>query len=122
MQTIDRQTLKDRMDRNEFQAVVEVLAPESYEEFHLPGAVNVPFDNKFSDNIQSVAPDKSKPVVVYCMDAQCSASSKAAQRMAELGYQQVYDYEEGKMDWKGAGLPTEKSHWGWEEWKHAMGT
>lgn len=121
MQTIKRQELKDRMDRDEFQAVVEVLAPEAYEEFHLPDAVNVPFDDKFSEKIESIAPDRSKPVVVYCKNAQCDASPKAARKMDELGYQQVYDYEEGKMDWKDAGLPIEKG-WGWEQWKSATGT
>lgn len=107
MQTINRQEMKDKMDRNEFQAVVEVLGPDAYENFHLPGAVNVPFDDDFADRIQSVVPDKSQPVAVYCMDEQCEASPKAARKMDELGYQQVYDYEAGKMDWKKAGMPIE---------------
>lgn len=35
------------------------------------------------------------------------ASSQAAHRKEELGYERVYDYEAGKLDWNGAGLPIE---------------
>jgi hypothetical protein len=44
---------------------------------------------------------------VYCYDTDCDASPKAARRMEDLGYQTVYDYEAGKVDWKEAGLPVE---------------
>ena len=45
--------------------------------------------------------------MVYCYDLKCSASPKAAEKMDELGYRDVFDYEAGKMDWKEAGLPVE---------------
>lgn len=122
MQTISRQELKEKMESKELQAVVEVLSPDSYDEFHLPEAINVPFDKLFSKKIQSVVPDKSKPVVVYCKDEQCDASPKAAKKMEELGYQQVYDYAAGKMDWRDANLPVESGKWGWEKWKQETGT
>ena len=35
------------------------------------------------------------------------ASEQAARRLAALGYENVYDYEEGKQDWIEAGLSTE---------------
>ncbi len=41
------------------------------------------------------------------MDEDCDASPKAAERMEQLGYERVYDYEGGKVDWQEAGLPTE---------------
>lgn len=108
MQAIDRGQLKEKLDTAELQAVIEVLGPRSYAEYHIPGAVNVPFgDENFDAEIQEAAPDKSKPVAVYCMDASCDASPKAAARMEELGYEQVFDYEAGKADWKGAGYPVE---------------
>jgi rhodanese-related sulfurtransferase len=47
-------------------------------------------------------------VIVYCHDEDCDASPKAARRMDALGYQRVYDYEAGKVDWKQAGLPVEQ--------------
>jgi len=107
MQTIQREELNERM-ANEQLPVVDVLARKYFRKFHLPGAVNVPFDEQFDERIEREVPEKDAPVVVYCADEECQASRKAARRMEELGYRQVFDYEAGKMDWKEAGLPVER--------------
>lgn len=107
--TISRDELKQMIDENKDFQLVETLPAKYYKKFHLPGAKNVEFNEDFDDAIAEAAPDKSKTTVVYCMDAECDASPKAAKRMEELGYTDVYDYEEGKMDWQDAGLAVEKS-------------
>lgn len=109
METISReeaQLLVRDQDQNNV-TVIEALPAEYYEKFHLPGAKNVPLNDQFDEKIRQSAPDKSNPILVYCMDAECDASPKAAKRMEELGYSQVYDYEAGKVDWKEAGLRVE---------------
>jgi rhodanese-related sulfurtransferase len=106
MTTIDRSQLQRMMDEAAV-TVVEVLDKKYYNKFHLPGALNVPLSSDFDREIQEAVPDKSEPVAVYCMDEACDASPQAAQRMEQLGYERVYDYEAGKMDWKEAGLPVE---------------
>lgn len=108
MQTITRDNVNAQLFRHPDTALVEVLGPEYYRKFHLPGAINVPLGETFDAEIQEAVPDKKIPVVVYCMDLNCQASSKAAQRMMQLGYEQIFDYEAGKMDWKEAGLPVEE--------------
>ncbi len=107
MKSISREVLNERL-ANDGVTLVEVLAPEYYRKFHLPGALNVPLDENFDERIQEAVPDKDQTVVVYCYDADCQASTKAGQRMEALGYRQVLDYEAGKVDWQEAGLPTEK--------------
>lgn len=107
MRTISREELNERL-ANDNLTLVEVLAPKYYRKFHLPGAVNVPLDEDFDQRIQQVAPDKGAPVVVYCLDTDCDASPKAAKRLEELGYQDVFDYAAGKMDWKEGGLPVDE--------------
>ncbi|REJ94072.1 MAG: rhodanese-like domain-containing protein [Planctomycetota bacterium] len=107
MHTFGRDDLQELLGNDTDVTLVEVLTEESFAEFHLPEAVNVPLKEGFEERIQEVVPDKSKPVVVYCANAECDASSKAARRLDELGYEQVYDYEGGKADWKAAGLPVE---------------
>lgn len=87
--------------------VVEVLDEERFDEFHLPGAINVPMDEDFNDRIQKAVPSRSDKVIVYCQDSLCPASARAAARLESLGYRNVYDYEAGKTDWKQAGLPIE---------------
>lgn len=107
MKSISREALNERL-ANDGIALVEVLSPEYYRKFHLPGALNVPLDDQFDEHIQEAVPNKDRTVVVYCYDSECQASPKAARRMEELGYRQVFDYEAGKVDWQEAGLPTEK--------------
>lgn len=106
MTSIDRDQLR-RMMQEQAVTVVEVLDKDQYDEFHIPGAINVPLSGDFSSEIEQAVPDKSEPVAVYCMDEACNASPKAAEKLEELGYRRVYDYEAGKKDWKQAGLPTE---------------
>lgn len=109
MQSISRNNARKLVDHRDEEnvAVVEVLSPDKYAEFHLPGALNVPLDDDFRNEIQKAVPDKQQTVLLYCYDADCEASSKAASQMEELGYQKIYDYEAGKVDWKAAGLPVE---------------
>ncbi len=107
MDTISRDELKQAIDQNGDLRVIEVLAPEQFKEWHLPGAENVPLSESFEERIQQAVPNRSERVVVYCADTDCPASAKAAQKMEALGYENVSDYVEGKADWKDAGLPTE---------------
>lgn len=107
MQTIGRDEVQTMIQNRSDLTVIETLSEDYFEKFHLPGAKNVPLDDDFAKNIEQAAPDKSKPVLLYCMDADCEAAPKAAKRMEELGYQEIYEYEAGKVDWKEAGLPIE---------------
>ncbi len=106
MKTISRDRLEEMRQARDDVTVVDVLGPDAYKEYHIPGAINVPVGDGFANRIQEAVPDKQKPVVVYCMDEACQASPKAALEMGRLGYQEVYDYEAGKKDWQEAGLPV----------------
>ncbi|MFP3943473.1 MAG: rhodanese-like domain-containing protein [Alphaproteobacteria bacterium] len=108
MTEIDRDQVKRMMDENAA-VIVEVLDQDQYKEFHLPSAINVPVGGNFEELIQTVLPAKHQPVIVYCMNEDCDASPKAAERMQKLGYERVYDYAAGKVDWKQAGLPVEEA-------------
>jgi rhodanese-related sulfurtransferase len=48
--------------------LVEVLPREEFEDFHLPGAINVPL-KEFSPDALSVL-QKDAPVITYCSDGQ----------------------------------------------------
>ena len=107
MQTIDRESLRLKMGSADDLILVEVLPKESYDEFHIPGAINVPVKSgDFSERIQAVA-NKDDEVVVYCQNTECDASPRAAEKMEKLGFRRVFDYEAGKEDWRTAGLPVE---------------
>jgi rhodanese-related sulfurtransferase len=109
MEKVSRQEAKKLIEQRQDLTVVETLEEQYFRKYHLPGARNVPFTNGFDEQIQRVVPDKTAPILVYCQDADCDSSAKAAERLVELGYSEVYDYEAGKVDWKEAGLPIEDS-------------
>lgn len=107
VRTISREELKGKLDRGEELVVVETLGPAYYEDAHLPGAINIPH-TQVDALAPRLLPDKTAQVVVYCSNRACQNSPQAAKRLDSLGYERVYDYEEGKQDWIGAGLPTER--------------
>lgn len=106
MDTISREDLKAKLDRGDPFLLVETLPPESYEESHLPGAVNLPPD-RIRHDVEELLPDKSRTIIVYCGSPSCDASEKAGRALEEMGYESVLDYAGGKSDWIDAGLPTE---------------
>jgi PQQ-dependent catabolism-associated CXXCW motif protein len=49
--------------------------------------------------------DKTRPVVFFCVNAQCWLSYNASLRAAALGYLRVFWYRGGVEAWREAGLP-----------------
>ena len=50
--------------------------------------------------------DFARPIVVYCVDANCWLSYNAALRLDALGYENLYWYRGGIAAWKAASLPA----------------
>jgi rhodanese-related sulfurtransferase len=64
MRPIEREQVRELMARGA--QIVEILAPEEFDEDHLPGATNIPLrriDRDAPTNLKS-----DVPVVVYCWD------------------------------------------------------
>jgi rhodanese-related sulfurtransferase len=100
--TIDLRGVQELLERGG--QLVEVLPRDEYEELHLPGAVHLPL--KELDAERAAQLDPARPVIVYCWDALCDMSPRAATRLAQLGFE-VYDYALSKVDWMAHGLPME---------------
>jgi rhodanese-related sulfurtransferase len=80
--------------------LIDVRTPQEYVGGHLEGAKNINWnDSSFEQNIQTL--DKKRPVLVYC--AVGGRSGKAANRLAQLGFSEVYDLSGGFNGWKTAG-------------------
>jgi rhodanese-related sulfurtransferase len=47
--------------------LVEVLPPENFAEYHLPGAINLPL--RTLDATSAAGLRRERPIVVYCYDA-----------------------------------------------------
>ena len=62
MKTIDREALKDKIDRGEGFLLLEVLGEASYNREHLPGAIR--YEGR--DQVEGLVPDKGTEIVTYC--------------------------------------------------------
>ena len=100
--TVDVAGVQELLERGA--QLVEVLPEEEYQELHLPGAIHLPL--KELDAQRAKRLDRERPVVVYCWDALCDMSPRAAARLEQLGFD-VYDYALSKVDWIAHGLPME---------------
>lgn len=106
MNIITLDELKRQLDAGLPLTLVEVLAPHAYRRAHLPGAINLPILG-LRRMAEAMLPDKQAAIVVYCQNAHCGSSAKAAQVLAELGYTNVRQFRDGKDAWIAAGYPVE---------------
>jgi rhodanese-related sulfurtransferase len=62
MKTIEREELKEKIDRGDDFVLLEVLSEASYNQAHLPGAIRF----LGMDMVPELLPDKTTEVVAYC--------------------------------------------------------
>ncbi len=100
---IDATRARERIESGE-PVVVDVREQEEWDEGHIPGAVHVPRGH-LESRIERLAPDRERPVLVYCSAGNRSAF--AAKTLAELGYEDVVSLAGGFTDWKRNGFPVQ---------------
>lgn len=99
---------------------LDAREPVEYGVSHLPGALNIGYDNLDFKAVKDV--DKSRPVVVYCTVGY--RSERAAEKLRKKGFTNVYNLYGSLYAWKLAGFPledadgkpTEKLHTYNEKW------
>src|SRR3954454_6551280 len=77
--------------------LVDVRERDEWEQGRIPGAVHVSRGN-LESRIEQAAPDRSRPIVLYC--AVGNRSAFAAKTLAELGYERPVSLTGGFTDWK----------------------
>jgi rhodanese-related sulfurtransferase/thiol-disulfide isomerase/thioredoxin len=83
--------------------ILDVRTPGEYAGAKLPGAVNLDAEGPgFEAALAGL--DKEKNYFVYCHTG--NRSSKATERMHELGFKHVYDIQGGITAWQQEGLPV----------------
>src|SRR5512137_809510 len=68
--------------------VVDVRTPQEFASGHVPGAINIPYD-EVARRAAEIGPPATR-VVLYCRTGR--RSSIAAAELSKLGYAQVYDF------------------------------
>ena len=101
---VDAPQARELLDSPEPPLLVDVREPDEWSEGHIPGAVHVP-RGYLESRIEQSAPDRSRPVVVYCAGG--ARSAFAAKTLEELGYENVVSLAGGFTDWKRNGFPID---------------
>lgn len=86
--TIDG-TLAQEFVNNDKAILIDVRTIEEYENVHIEGAINIPFDNINEESIGMVTDSKIDNIIVYCQSG--NRSKEASIKIIELGYTNVYD-------------------------------
>lgn len=90
--------------------IVDVRAAKDYAAGHIPGAINVPYDqyNGF-EGVETEFPGLKKDNYnyVYCYELLCNLGQKAAKKFASSGYP-VKEIVGGYKSWQEGGYPVEK--------------
>ena len=105
--TINRDQIKQKFDSNEVFTLIEALPKQYFEEWHLPGAINIPHD-EFQNIATDMLPNKEALIITYCASTECQNSKIAANTLKGMGFTNVFEYVEGKADWKDAGFPIQE--------------
>jgi rhodanese-related sulfurtransferase len=102
----DSWDLRAALDQGEKIVVVDARSAATYQEEHIPGAVNLPHRTMTPETTRHL--DRGTLYVVYCDGIGCNASTKGALKLSELGFR-VKELMGGLDWWKRDGYPTEGS-------------
>lgn len=102
MKTINREELKDKLDRGDDFSLVMTLGEWAFQAKHIPGSINVTRPEQVADLL-----DPDDEIVVYCSNPACTASQMAYQVLTSRGYENVRRYTGGVQEWEEAGYPLE---------------
>jgi ArsR family transcriptional regulator len=88
--------------------IIDARDPAEYDEGHIPGAINVPYDRlpEYLDMLSSEVP-MDGDVIVYCRGPECDFSDQLATELKILGYQHVRVFSGGWEYWTAAGYPVD---------------
>ena len=102
MKTINREELRQKLDRQDDFRLVMALPEWAYQAKHIPGSRHFA---TMQEALQSL--NKEDEIVVYCSDEACIASKAFGQLLERHGYTHVLHYAGGLADWEQAGYPLE---------------
>ena len=102
MKLIDREELKEKLDRGDDFKLAMVLGEWAYRAKHIPGSLNI---TSPQEGIKLLDPNDE--IVVYCSNVDCPASILAYRILNNNGYENIRRYAGGLYDWEESGYPLE---------------
>jgi rhodanese-related sulfurtransferase len=93
---LDSDAFEEKLRNDKNAVLIDVRTKEEYSEGHLPGSklINI-MSSKFISEVDKL--DRTKNYYLYCRSG--SRSYHAAVQMLHMGFNEVYNLENGLMDW-----------------------
>ncbi len=89
--------------------IVDAREPAEYAEGHIPGAINMPYDQVVTDPERLEKFDaQGKPIIVYCGGGTCELSMNLGYALVNAGQKKVLVYMGGWPEWSTSGNPVAK--------------
>ncbi len=88
---------------------VDAREKAEYAAGHVPGAVNLPFDESVTDPGGLEKLDTGgRPIITYCGGGTCEVAIQLAATLIQYGHSKVLVFIGGYPEWQGAGYPVAK--------------
>ena len=98
-ETVDRATVEAAI-ANHNAVIIDTRPDFQYKLGHLPGAINIPYDNNNLPELIDKYALKNQALIVYCSSAHCNAAELLAEKLRELGCKMVSVYPGGWEEWE----------------------
>jgi len=86
--------------------LIDARDPFEYEEGHIPGSINMPYDQAISDpELLETLDTGGRPIIAYCGGGDCEVSYSLALELTAFGHERVAVYVGGFPEWQENGLP-----------------
>ena len=117
---ITNEKLREEMNGDSNMVILDARSEEEYRVSHIRGAIHVGYDDFDAEKVKHLP--KNSKVVVYCSVGY--RSGKIGEKLAENGFEQVYNLYGGIFGWVNEGYkivdpdgePTDKIHAYNESW------
>ena len=103
MNLIDRDELREKLERHDEFRLVMALSARSSANKRIPTSLSFDTARAALDEL-----DRDEEIVVYCGGVYCAESIYAYYRLERAGYRHVRRYAGGIPDWEEAGPPLER--------------
>jgi rhodanese-related sulfurtransferase len=103
---ISKQQVKSLLSQGHAIAV-DARLPDDYAAGHIPGAINIPYDDLYQYGERVGTLPKDKWIISYCDGPPCDLGDMLAYELVNRGLQKVAIYEQGFDEWKST-EPVEK--------------
>jgi thioredoxin len=101
IQTMDVKTFAEKLKTTENPQLIDVRTPEEFTTERIENASNINWNaDDFETKCKNL--DNTKPVFVYCKVG--GRSTKAAEKLADMGFKTIYNLDGGIMKWNASGL------------------